>query len=362
MKPAFLAPDDLRDALFVGHPLIDVRAPVEFAAGTLPGAINLPLLDDEQRAAVGVLYKQKGSIAAIELGKLLVSGTDLERKMESWLGFARAHPNALIFCFRGGLRSQSVRDALASAGAPLPALEGGFKRARRALIDALEAVVRSERFVAVSGCTGSAKTRLIRDLSASRKSRAIDLEGLAHHKGSAFGALPEPQPSQVNFENTLAIDLWRQNESAISGPIVLEDESRLIGRAELPLPLYKRLMEAPLYVIETPRAERAEFLARSYVQDGLPSVEAFRLFVRSAIAAISKRLGGAESSALLAMANTACDEHERSGDVTAHVPWTMRLLERYYDPLYLKHLHAASERIAMRGSYADVQEAVHRLV
>ncbi len=179
--------------------LIDVRSPVEFEQGAFPSAVNLPVLDNEQRREVGICYKEHGQEAAIELGHTLVSGTDKREKMEKWIAEIKKHPDAVIYCFRGGLRSKITQGWLREAGVNIPIIEGGYKRLRNYLLANLEEQVEANSFLVISGNTGSGKTEILNNLS-TKGHRAIDLEGLANHRGSAFGEEATPQPSQVDFD------------------------------------------------------------------------------------------------------------------------------------------------------------------
>ena len=229
--------------------MIDVRAPSEYARGALPGAVNLPLLNDEERAAVGTTYKRRGRAAAIELGHRLVYGDVKRARVEAWRAFVEAHPDAAIYCARGGLRSEIAQTWLAEAGVRQARVAGGFKALRRHCLDVLEGVG-DARFVLVGGRTGSGKTSVVRDAAAH-----IDLERLANHRGSAFGALPTPQPPPVAFENAMAVELMRL---PLDEPIVLEDESRTIGRLAIPEGLYEAMQRAPIVLIEADDETRAE--------------------------------------------------------------------------------------------------------
>ncbi len=180
-------------------------------------------MSDAERAQVGICYKQQGQDAAIKLGHQLVSGELKAQRLAQWAAFARQHPQGYLYCFRGGLRSQTVQRWLREEGIDYPLVIGGYKAMRRFLLEELERSLASASFVLVSGKTGTGKTRVIAHLA-----RAVDLEGLANHRGSSFGQMPTPQPSQIDFENGLSIALLRLLAKS-SGPIFLEDEGRLIG-------------------------------------------------------------------------------------------------------------------------------------
>ena len=169
-------------ALFLQQrPLIDLRAPIEFAEGAFPRAINLPLMSDEERAAVGTCYKQQGQQAAIALGHQLVSGENREQRLQAWLTQIRQHPDSVLYCFRGGLRSQTVQQWLAERGCVIPRVAGGYKALRQFLIATLTRISTRDPLWLVTGMTGCGKTDLLAQLPA-----AVDLEGHAHHRGLQF--------------------------------------------------------------------------------------------------------------------------------------------------------------------------------
>jgi len=328
-------------ALFLRDtPLLDTRAPLEFAHGAFPTATNLPLMNDEERAAVGTRYKQKGQQAAIALGHELVAGELREARIESWKRFAEAHPAGYLYCFRGGLRSQLVQQWLAEHGVAYPRVAGGYKAMRRFLIDTLEERSASAPVMLVAGATGTGKTLLIRDLP-----RSIDLEGLAHHRGSAFGRFLDAQPTQIDFENALAIALLRLTQQP--GPVFLEDEGHLIGRVALPATLRERMARAPLLVLEYPLEDRIGVVVDDYIVDlgrrfadrfGDEGAALHRARLLEDLGRTRKRLGGARHAEVAALMEAAFDEQARSGRVDAHRAWIRRLLQDYYDPMYAYQL------------------------
>ncbi|MBN2221475.1 MAG: tRNA 2-selenouridine(34) synthase MnmH, partial [Vallitaleaceae bacterium] len=161
-------------------PLIDVRAPIEFQKGAFPNAFNLPIMDDFERKEVGTTYKQEGNEAAVSLGYQLVSGDNREAKVRAWVAFLKEHPNALIYCFRGGQRSRISQEWTSEAlGHPVDRLEGGYKAFRNYLLNQLiTPTEQSYTPIRLSGCTGSGKTPLLKSLP-----HHIDLEGIANHRG-----------------------------------------------------------------------------------------------------------------------------------------------------------------------------------
>ena len=169
------------------RPFIDTRAPVEFQRGSFPSAVNLPLMTDSERQQVGLRYKEQGEQAAVALGHELVSGATKEKRIAAWVEQVKRHENAALLCFRGGLRSQTVQSWLAASGYQLPIVNGGYKALRSYLLTSLEACLSELNLMVVGGRTGVAKTALLNKACDTLRVPVIDLEGLAHHRGSAFG-------------------------------------------------------------------------------------------------------------------------------------------------------------------------------
>ena len=329
--------DDYRALFLRPTPMMDMRAPAEFARGAFPSALSLPLMSDDERARVGTCYKQRGQAAAIALGHELVSGERKAQRLEQWLAFARQHPQGYLYCFRGGLRSQTVQQWLREAGVDYPLVVGGYKAMRRFLLEELERSLHSASFVLVSGKTGTGKTRVI-----SRLVRAVDLEGLANHRGSSFGQMLTPQPSQIDFENGLSIALLRL---LAQGPqqIFLEDEGRLIGSLALPEALREKMRGAPMVVVEESLEERIDVVIADYVVDLgqryalLHGEEGARLHgdkLQADLARIRKRLGGQLYQEVSEMMAAAFQGQWQDAQISGHRRWIAVLLEKYYDPMY----------------------------
>ena len=334
---------DCAEILREARPLIDVRAPSEFARGALPGAVNLPLLHDEERAAVGTTYKRRGREAAIELGHRLVCGEVKRARVEAWRAFVEVHPNAAIYCARGGLRSEIAQTWLAEAGVRQARVAGGFKALRRHCLDVLEGV--GERsFVLVGGRTGSGKTSVVQGTAVH-----VDLERLANHRGSAFGALPTPQPPPVAFENAMAVEIMRLS---LDEPIVLEDESRTIGRLAIPDRLYTAMQGAPIALIEADDETRAENIYREYVIEA----EQPRNHLAASLERIQRRLGGVRYTEIKALMDQAFDAGASAWPL--HRRWIVRLLHDYYDPMYDYQLAAKADRVTVRGTASEVAAAL----
>lgn len=198
-----LSAQNIRQLLANETPIIDVRAPIEFNQGAMPNAINLPLMNNEERAAVGTCYKQHGSQKAVELGHQLVKGEIKAHRVAAWREACERFPSGFICCARGGMRSHIVQKWLAEIGIDYPLIEGGYKALRQATIEMTNELVQRP-IILIGGCTGNGKTTLVRSLP-----EGIDLEGFAHHRGSSFGRTVEAQFAQATFENYLAVDMLK---------------------------------------------------------------------------------------------------------------------------------------------------------
>lgn len=319
-------------------PLLDVRAPIEFAKGGFPSAFNVPILDNEQRHLVGLCYQEKGPAAAEALGYELVGPLKSDR-IEAWQQFIKTNPSALLYCFRGGQRSQITEQWLADAGTKIPRIPGGYKALRQFLLSVFDQL---PNCTIISGKTGVGKTELLY-----RFNNAVDLEGLANHRGSAFGKTRTAQPGQIDFENNLAIALLKQ-----PGPITLEDESRLIGRVSLPIPLQEAMKRAPILLLEDTIENRVRRILQEYVVNQLAemtepdALAQLQTEFTAALSAIQKRLGDDRYKAANALMTDAFSAHQK-GDIQAHSKWIEMLLINYYDPMYEYQLAKKLDRVKL---------------
>ncbi|WP_297793263.1 tRNA 2-selenouridine(34) synthase MnmH [uncultured Marinobacter sp.] len=356
--------DDYLSLFLNDTPMMDVRAPTEFSKGSFPSAENAPLMNDEERHRVGICYKEKGQDKAIELGHQLVAGDIKAQRIEAWKRFIASHPEGYLFCFRGGLRSRLTQQWIKEAGIDYPLVKGGYKALRRFLIDSLESLITSSEFRILSGRTGTGKTRVLQQLP-----NPVDLEGLANHRGSSFGRQVTPQPSQIDFENRLAVAMLKATHH-LGGPIYLEDESRLVGRCALPESLRQRMSEAPLMVLEQPMSERIAIIREDYVENMLADYTArdggeagwlnFHDYLLSALDRIRKRLGGERHQHLRTLMTEALDRQQDNGDLGGHDRWIQALLEDYYDPMYDYQLSQKKGRIVVQGSPATIIDWANR--
>ncbi|HEX2968192.1 MAG TPA: tRNA 2-selenouridine(34) synthase MnmH [Bacteroidales bacterium] len=288
-------------------PVIDVRAPIEFNAGHIPGAKNIPLFNDEEREAIGIKYKKVGRTEAILEG-LRLAGPAMSCKLENALKEA---PNRklLVHCWRGGMRSESMAWLFSIAGIQTTVLDGGYKAYRRYILEKL-----SERrnIIILGGMTGSGKTRILRHLGEAGR-QVIDLEKLANHKGSAFGSLGQlPQPSTEQFANDLYNEWSRLSNNE---PVWLEDESHNIGTVFLPEGFYRNMQVAKTIMLTMDIKTRMPRLLEEY--SGYPPE-----MLRTSLLKISKRLGGDNTREAL----TCIDR----GDIAGAIEISLK----YYDKAY----------------------------
>lgn len=336
------------DQLLAGDiPLLDLRAPVEFSEGAFPLATNLPLMNDDERAQVGTCYKHKGQAAAIALGHSLVAGELREQRLQAWLNWLNLHPTGVIYCFRGGLRSQTVQQWLAEAGRPVRRVDGGYKALRQRLITELEHGFEQSGFV-LSGLTGSGKTDWLK-----RSPLSLDLEGFAHHRGSSFGHWGEPQPKPIDFENRLAIARLKQRRLGVESWLV-EDESAMIGRCPLPKRLYERMQQAPVLLLEVPFEQRVRQIQHDYVDTMLVrfhgDISRLSDYLQDSLQRLYKRLGDRDWRQLSQQMTDAINQQLLGFDSDGHQEWISELLNRYYDPIYTRHQANKEHRIVARGN------------
>jgi tRNA 2-selenouridine synthase len=318
-------------------PMIDARSEGEFAQSLISGSINLPILTTEERVIVGTLYKEKGSLAATLKGFELVGPRFHKIQKEALTKFPDR--KIIVYCWRGGMRSQILSWILAMVGFEVYRLEGGYKTYRTYTFDA----IRKERnLLVLGGKTGTGKTRLLKELQKNGE-QIIDLEGLANHKGSSFGSIGQPpQPSVEQFENNFAEELRKLDSSQ---SIWIENESKKIGRTILPQEFYSQMLSSPLIDIQKSEAERIELIADEYAV--LPKDELILAVLR-----IKKRLGGLRTSQAI--------EAIVEGN---HSDWISNMLV-YYDKTYTFDLdkHADGKTIQLDLTACDMDASVQHLL
>jgi len=309
--------------------VIDVRSPAEFALDHVPGALNCPVLDDEERARVGTMYKQVSPFDAKKEGAALVSRNIARHIEERFRGRGRDW-RPLVYCWRGGQRSASMAHVLREIGWGAATLEGGYRAYRRDVLAQLDALPAGFRYRVLCGETGSGKSRLLEALAA-RGAQVLDLERLARHRGSLLGELPgEPQPSQKMFDSLV----WK----ALKGfdparPVYVEAESKKIGQLQVPAGLLERMREGECIRLEVPAQERQRFLIEEY-RHFLANPEA----LKEKLACLSAHYGHAVVDRWLSQAESGAWP-DLVGD----------LLHTHYDPSYLRattrnYLHYDSAR------------------
>jgi tRNA 2-selenouridine synthase len=240
--------------------IVDVRSPAEFAEDHVPGAVNLAVLDNDERAQVGTIYVQESRFKARRLGAALVA-RNIARHLEEGLKDKPGSWAPLVYCWRGGQRSNAMATVLDQVGWRPTVLAGGYKTYRRRVTAALYNAEPDLRVVLLDGYTGVAKTEVLQRL-AGLGVQTLDLEGLAAHRGSLFGALPgQPQPHQKGFESAL---LARIDGLDRARPVVVEAESSKVGELNVPPTLWKAMLAAPRIDLAAPRAARALYLTCAY--------------------------------------------------------------------------------------------------
>jgi tRNA 2-selenouridine synthase len=247
----------IEDFLQRPGPILDIRSPSEFIKGHIPGAISFPLFTDAERIQVGTLYKKEGRDKAVKLGLQFV-GPKLSSFVEQAEKIAGPGQSLRLYCWRGGMRSQSMTWLLQTAGFSCTTLVGGYKTFRHWTHTIFK---RNYSFTVLGGFTGSGKTALLQQLSQENE-QVIDLEAIAKHRGSSFGHLGQTkQPTTEHFENELA---WLLSRFKSDQQIWIEDESRLIGACHLPLDIWQQMYEAPFLWIDSPKEERIKRLLHNY--------------------------------------------------------------------------------------------------
>jgi tRNA 2-selenouridine synthase len=350
---------DLEDflPLFINDiPILDLRAPIEFNKGAFPSAVNLPLMSDIERQKVGNCYKKLGQEAAILLGNKLVSGELKEQRIASWKTFIENNPQGYLYCFRGGLRSRTVQGWLSDMNVQYPLINGGYKAMRQYLIASTERLAKTKEFIVIGGRTGTRKTDLI--LS---HENSIDLEGHANHRGSSFGKRVGGQPTVINFENNVAIELLKLETK--TNRIFLEDEGVTIGRCSVPEPLRRQIKSSDIYLVEATVEERVENILNDYVltlckeyelADPEQGYNQYCGEMLSSLDRIKKRLGGERYAKLHLLMHKAFKSKTSHANSDFHRDWISLLLTEYYDPMYDYQLSKKLDRVKSSGDWDTI--------
>ncbi len=332
------------------HGLIDLRAPIEFKSGSLPGAVNVPILGNDDRATVGKIYKEKGKSAALLKGFELVSGSKKKDLISRWRDELSKNPRSLIFCFRGGSRSEIAQNWLRASGIEVDRIGCGYKGLRSELINVFN---QDHPLLLLAGKTGVGKTKILAEFP-----QSIDLEKLANHRGSAFGNHISSQPAQAQFENDLAVSLYTRRTQK---KMLVEDEGKLIGRISIPKSFQETMANSPLIVIEQDLESRIHNIWCEYILDQTNQYEISfgtegdrRLidYLVISLSKIKKKLGSQLHQEVEAKVLKAFEE----GDLELHKEWIKILLETYYDPMYIYQLSKKKDRVIFSGTPSDVRD------
>lgn len=350
---------DFRSIVLNNTPLIDVRAPVEFKKGAFPHAVNLPLMNDKERHIVGIRYKEEGNAEAVKLGHTLVNAEIKEERIQAWLNFIAANPNAMLYCFRGGERSKIAQEWIAKSGKNVVRLKGGYKAFRNYLMQETERSITQIKPIVLGGRTGSGKTILLKKLK-----NAIDLEGLANHRGSSFGRDITPQPALIDFENSLAYALIQKLDQGFEH-LIFEDEGKSVGRLFFPKVVAESLLKASLLILETPTQKRIEITFDEYVCKAHKKyeevyhadyLEVWRVDMHDAMQRIQRRLGGLRYKIACGIFEQAVMRQKKNGSIEGYKEWVAYLLREYYDPMYDYQLKKNASRIVLRGTAEEIEQ------
>mgnify|MGYP001793080789 CR=1 FL=1 len=316
--------------------VIDVRSPAEFAEDHVPGAINLPVLDNEERARVGTIYKQQSPFLARKIGAALLFRNAAEH-IETVLAERDGGWRPLVYCWRGGQRSGSFAWMLQQIGWRADTLAGGYKSFRKLIAKQLYEAPLPHRLIQLGGYTGTAKTAVL-DRLRHRGVQVIDLEALARHRGSLLGGLDSPQPTQRAFETALAMELIQLDPER---PVVVEAESSKIGEINLPPAIWSAMKEAPWLIVDAPIEARARYLARAYHA------------VLADHDALTQKLSGLRQQ----RGHEVVDHWVSLSAAGNRLALCRALVEQHYDPAYDKAMRVQAPRILMRLQAPDLTEA-----
>ncbi len=360
MSEPYRVCSDLKAVFSQGRPLLDVRAPIEYAQGAFATATNIPLLNDEDRHLIGIEYKQRGQNAAISLGETLVSGELKQQRLNQWLRFVKENPDGALYCFRGGLRSRITQQWIfEESGINYPRIEGGYKALRRYLIEQIEQLMQIVQPVILSGRTGAGKTALLVKLR-----NAIDLEGLANHRGSTFGRHIEAQPTQINFENNLSVALIKHVQAGRKR-LVFEAEGPNIGSLHTPQAVFTKTAQSPCVLLQEPLQKRVESTLNEYVVqssrqhleiDPENGFEAYSQYLLQALARVQRRLGSQRYNVLRRVMADALSAQSQNGDVSKHQDWITAMLKDYYDPMYDYQIDKKLQSVVFKGNTQEIHQ------
>ena len=332
---------------------IDLRSENEFKKGSIPRSVNIPILNNDQFKKVGIEYKKNGSDAAVALGHSLVKGSLKENLIHHWTEHLKKNPECLLYCFRGGMRSEIAVKWLNDCGVKVNRLKGGYKNFRNWVISQhLDIENYIKDWIIIGGLTGSGKTDFLRSFKES-----IDLEQIANHRGSAFGVRDGGQPTQSNFENILTLDYLNHKYKKL----ILEDESRTIGRAGLPGFWYQKMQSSKLVILKVDDDKRAENIYYEYVYDEINNGNSEDKLLEKYLGSlnnIKRRLGNVVYDNIKDLMKSAFHQNEKE----IHKEWILTLLTSYYDKMYSYKLDMRKDFIVHKGEIDSCRDYINAML
>ncbi|MCF6203627.1 MAG: tRNA 2-selenouridine(34) synthase MnmH [Methylococcaceae bacterium] len=351
--------DDYQSLFLQDTPIMDVRAPIEFDKGAFPNSQNIPLLNNHQREVVGTRYKDEGQDAAISLGLKLAIPEIRQQRMTQWQQFITKHPQGYLYCFRGGLRSRTTQSWLKEQGVNYPLISGGYKAMRTYLLQQMDVSLQQIPFVILSGYTGAGKTHVLQ-----KTQYHIDLEGLANHRGSAFGHdVQDFQPTQINWENQLSIACLKYRHQLPDSGLLLEDEGKRIGRNIMPEGFHEKMAGSSYIFLERELEQRVAIICEEYITKNWPLYQQqfqaiadkkFSAFVLENLMRIKKRLGGIRFQKVNSSFVLALDHLFATGSSALFEEGINLLLKEYYDPMYQYQLQQKKPEILFHGTEPEI--------